>query len=137
MGRAKSQSAKNGDGFHTFRSPKKALAKLTRIFQRTPGSTDSGAKIIYLGLDTPLEDIIETANKFEPKLLCLSISASENLLDPEDCLLSIRTKSKNTVKMITGGKGAPDNLPSIQKMENFNSFNQWLKNFEEQLATAV
>ena len=97
----------------------------------------SGAKIIYLGLDTPLEDIIATANKFEPKLLCLSISASEKLLDPEDCLLSIRAKLKNTVKMITGGKGAPDNLPSIQKMEDFNSFNQWLKDFEEQLATAV
>ena len=97
----------------------------------------SGAKIIYLGLDTPLEDIIATANKFEPKLLCLSVSASEKLLDPEDCLLSIRAKLKNTVKMITGGKGAPDNLPSIQKMEDFNSFNQWLKDFEEQLATAV
>jgi len=39
--------------------------------------------------------------------------------------------------MISGGKGAPDNLPSIQKMENFNSFNQWLKGFEEQLATAI
>ena len=97
----------------------------------------SGAKIIYLGLDTPLEDIIATANKFEPKLLCLSISASEKLIGPEDCLLSIRAKLKNTVKMITGGKGTPDNLPSIQKMEDFNSFNQWLKDFEEQLATAV
>lgn len=97
----------------------------------------SGAKIIYLGLDTPLEDIIATANNFEPKLLCLSISESEKFLDPEDCLLAVRAKLKKTVKMISGGKGAPDNLPSIQKMENFNSFNQWLKDFEEQLATAV
>jgi hypothetical protein len=38
--------------------------------------------------------------------------------------------------MISGGEGAPDNLPSIQKMEDFNSFNEWLKDFEKQLPTA-
>ena len=97
----------------------------------------SGAKIIYLGVDTPLKDIISTANKFKPKLLCLSISESEKLLDTEDCLLTIRSELKNTVKMISGGKGAPDNLPAIEKMDNFNSFNRWLQDFEDQLATAV
>ena len=97
----------------------------------------SGAKIIYLGVDTPLKDIISTANKFKPKVLCLSISESEKLLDTEDCLLTIRSELKNTVKMISGGKGAPDNLPAIEKMENFNSFNRWLQDFEDQLATAV
>ena len=97
----------------------------------------SGAKIIYLGLDTPLKDIISTVNKFEPKLLCVSISESEKLLDQADCLLTIRAELKKTVKIITGGKGAPDNLPAIQKMEDFNSFNRWLKDFEERLATAV
>ena len=97
----------------------------------------SGAKIIYLGVDTPLKDIIATANKFEPKVLCLSISESQKVLDPIDCSLTIRAKLKKTVKMIAGGKGAPDNLPAIQKMEDFNSFNQWLKNFEERLASVV
>ena len=97
----------------------------------------SGAKIIYLGVDTPLKDIISTANKFKPKVLCLSISESEKLLDTEDCLLTIRSELKNTVKMISGGNGAPDNLPAIEKMEIFNSFNRWLQDFEDQLATAV
>ena len=97
----------------------------------------SGAKIIYLGVDTPIKDIISTANKFEPKVLCLSISESQKILDPTDCSLTIRAKLKKTVKMIAGGKGAPVNLPAIQKMEDFNSFNEWLKNFEERLANAV
>jgi methanogenic corrinoid protein MtbC1 len=96
----------------------------------------SKAKIIYLGLDTPLKDIISIANKYEPKLICLSISTSEKLSDPSDCLLTIRAELKKTVKMISGGEGAPDNLPSIQKMEDFNSFNEWLKDFEKQLPTA-
>ena len=97
----------------------------------------SGAKIIYLGVDTPIKDIISTANKYEPKVLCLSVSESQKVSDPTDSSLTIRAKLKKTVKMIAGGKGAPDNLPAIQKMEDFNSFNEWLKDFEERLATAV
>ena len=97
----------------------------------------SGAKIIYLGLDTPLEDIILTANNFNPKLLCLSISTGKKLLDTEDCLLKIKTELNKNVTIISGGKGTPDNLPGITKIEDFNNFNHWLENFEKQLLTAV
>jgi methanogenic corrinoid protein MtbC1 len=97
----------------------------------------SGAKIIYLGLDTPLEDIISTANIFEPKLLCLSISSGKNLLDTEDCLLKIKTELKKNITLISGGNGTPENLPGIKKIEDFNNFNHWLKNFENQLLTGV
>lgn len=97
----------------------------------------SGAKIIYLGLDTPLEDIISTANNFKPKLLCFSISSSEKLFDTEDCLLKIRNKLNKDVTLISGGKGTPENLPGIKKIEDFNTFNHWLENFEKQLLTAV
>ena len=97
----------------------------------------SGAKIIYLGLDTPLEDIISTTNNFEPKLLCLSISSGKNLLDTEDCLLKIKTELKKNITLISGGKGTPENLPGIKKIEDFNNFNHWLKNFENQLLTGV
>ncbi len=97
----------------------------------------SGAKIFYLGLNTPLEDIISTANNFEPKLLCLSVSCGKKLLDTEDCLLKIKNELNKNVTLISGGKGTPDNLPGITKIEDFNNFNHWLENFEKQLSTAV
>jgi methanogenic corrinoid protein MtbC1 len=97
----------------------------------------SGAKIIYLGLDTPLEDIISTANNFETKLLCLSISCGNKSLDTEDCLLKIKTELNKNITLISGGNGTPENLPGIIKIEDFNSFNQWLENFEKQLLTGV
>lgn len=97
----------------------------------------SGAKIIYLGLDTPLEDVISTANKFEPELLCFSISCGQKTLDTEDGLLRVRSELKKKVKIISGGKGTPENLPGISKMEDFNSFNQWLVDFEKQLPAAI
>ncbi len=97
----------------------------------------SGAKIIYLGLDTPLKDIIETANKFEPGVLCFSISCGQKLLDTEDSLLTIRRELKKKVTILSGGKGTPDNLPGINKMEDFNTLNQWLEDFEKSLPTAT
>ncbi len=97
----------------------------------------SGAKIIYLGLDTPLGDIISTANNFKPKLLCLSISSGDKLLDAEDCLLKIKTELNKNVTLISGGKGTPENLPGIKKIEDFINFNHWLENFEKQLLTVV
>jgi MerR family transcriptional regulator, light-induced transcriptional regulator len=97
----------------------------------------SGAKIIYLGLNTPLEDIISTTNNLEPELLCFSISSGEKLLDTEDCLLKLKNELNKNVTLISGGKGTPENLPGIKKIEDFNTFNHWLENFEKQLLTAV
>ncbi|MEK9627762.1 MAG: MerR family transcriptional regulator [Nitrospinota bacterium] len=97
----------------------------------------SGAKIIYLGLDTPVKDIISTANRFQPELLCFSISCSQQLLDTENNLLKIRNELKDEVTIISGGRGAPDNLPGIEKMEDFNVFNEWLENFEKELVIKI
>jgi MerR family transcriptional regulator, light-induced transcriptional regulator len=97
----------------------------------------SGAKIIYLGLNTPLEDIISTANSLEPKLLCFSISSSKKLLDTEDCLLKLKNELNKNVTLISGGKGTPENMVGVKKIEDFNTFNHWLGNFEKQLLTAV
>jgi MerR family transcriptional regulator, light-induced transcriptional regulator len=97
----------------------------------------SGAKIIYLGLNTPLEDIISTANNLEPKLLCFSISTGKKLLDTEDCLLKIKSELNKDITLVSGGKGTPENLPGVKKIEDFNTFNHWLENFEKQLLTAV
>jgi MerR family transcriptional regulator, light-induced transcriptional regulator len=97
----------------------------------------SGAKIIYLGLNTPLEDIISTANNLETKLLCFSISSGKKLLDTEDCLIKLKNELNKNVTLVSGGQGTPENLPGIKKIEDFNTFNHWLENFEKQLLTAV
>ncbi len=97
----------------------------------------SGAKVIYLGLNTPLGGIISAASKNKPELLCLSISTSEKPIDTDDCLLKIRKEMNKEVKIISGGKGTPDNFPGIKKMEDFINFNSWLGDFENQLQTSI
>jgi len=93
----------------------------------------SNAKIIYLGLDTPLEDVIATANQYNPELLCISISTGDKPLDPEDGLLKIRKSLSSKTKIVSGGRGAPESLPGILKMEDFTKFNDWLGDFENTL----
>lgn len=93
----------------------------------------SNAKIIYLGLNTPLEDIIATANKNNAELLCISVSSGEKQDDPEDGLLQIRKELGKKIKIVAGGKGTPESLPGVLKMEDFTKFNNWLGDFENTL----
>jgi methanogenic corrinoid protein MtbC1 len=93
----------------------------------------SGAKIIFLGLDTPIEDMVATANKYNPKLLCLSISCCQKQLETEDRLFKIRNGLKKDIKIVSGGKGTPDHVPGIRKMDSFINFNDWLRDFENSL----
>jgi len=93
----------------------------------------SNAKVIYFGLDTPLEDLIATSNKFKPELLCLSISCNQKPLETEDCLFKLKDELNDKTKIISGGKGTPESFPGISKVEDFQKFNDWLNEFERQL----
>jgi MerR family transcriptional regulator, light-induced transcriptional regulator len=97
----------------------------------------SGAKVIYLGLDTPVEDMITTANKYNPKLLCLSISCCQKPMETEDSLFKIRNGLDNNIKIIAGGKGTPERVPGIRKVDDFKNFNNWLMDFENNLQPSI
>ncbi len=94
----------------------------------------SNAKIIYLGLNTPLEDIIAAADKNNAELLCISISSGEKQDDPEDGLLQIRKQLGRKIKIVAGGRGTPESLPGVLKVDDFTKFNDWLGDFESTLS---
>ena len=96
----------------------------------------SGGKIIYLGIDTPLRDIISTAINQKPELLCFSISCILNPLDTEEKIYRVKNDLKNKISIVCGGKGAPTNLPGINRIEDFNLFNKWLEEFESNLTVS-
>jgi MerR family transcriptional regulator, light-induced transcriptional regulator len=93
----------------------------------------SNAKIIYLGLNTPIEDIIATTSKNNAELLCFSVSSGEKQDDPEDGLLQIRKELGKKIKIVAGGRGTPESLPGVLKMEYFTKFNDCLGDFESTL----
>ena len=93
----------------------------------------SGGKVIFLGPNTPLEDVVLTAKNQEPQLICFSISCILNPLDTEEKIYQIKNDLKNKISIVCGGKGAPKNLPNINRIEDFSLFNKWLEEFESNL----
>ena len=83
-------------------------------------------KVIFLGPNSPLEDIIKTTENCQAQLLCLSISKYLNPKKVKDGLKYIRkTINKNTY-MIIGGKGAIDSTPGITRPNNFFDYYEWV-----------
>ena len=96
----------------------------------------SGGKVIFLGPNTPLEDVVLTAKNQQPRLICFSISCILNPLETEEKIYQIKNDLKNKISIVCGGKGAPKNLPNINRIEDFNLFNKWLEEFESNLGVS-
>lgn len=86
-------------------------------------------KVIYLGVDNPLEDIIATAENHRPELITMSISHVFDPTTAENLLLKIRGELNPKIFMATGGKGSPNNIPGISCIPDFDEYYKFLINF--------
>ena len=57
----------------------------------------SGGKVIFLGPNTPLEDVVLTAKNQEPQLICFSISCILNPLETEEKIYQIKNDLKSRI----------------------------------------
>jgi DNA-binding transcriptional MerR regulator/methylmalonyl-CoA mutase cobalamin-binding subunit len=90
--------------------------------------TDS--KVIYLGIDTPIEEIVTISKTYKPKIIALSISHAMNMNFSEDCLFKIRNDVNNETLIITGGKGSPCNIRGVSNILDFNNYYDFLIKFK-------
>jgi len=88
----------------------------------------SDFKVVYLGPDTPLEDIARAVNKVQARLLALSVSSSTDPVFAQRETLKIRKRLPPEVALVLGGRGAPANLPGTFRIENFPDYLDWLNN---------
>ena len=82
--------------------------------------TDS--KVIYLGIDTPIEEIVTISKTYKPKIIALSISHAMGINFSEDCLFKLRNDINNETLIITGGKGSPCNIRGVSNILDFNNY---------------
>ena len=61
-------------------------------------------KVVYLGIGTPINEIIRAAKKYKPKVIALSISHSMSSEFAEDCLFKIRGDVDKNTLIITEEK---------------------------------
>jgi methanogenic corrinoid protein MtbC1 len=83
-------------------------------------------KVVYLGIGTPINEIIRVAKKDNPKVIALSISHSMSSEFAEDCLFKIRGDLDKNSLIITGGKGSPCNIPGVSYLSNFKKYYKFI-----------
>lgn len=94
-------------------------------------TSTTNSKVIYLGANNPIEDIIAAAEIYKPEIITLSISHEFELTTAENLLIKIRNKLNQKTLMVTGGKGSPSNIPGISYLPSFNKYYDFLNNFNQ------
>ena len=84
------------------------------------------AKLVYLGPNTPCDDIVSAVEQSEASILCFSISPTMSPAKVENYLVEIRASLGKGVDMVIGGNGAPEGIPGIKRFDGFGEYFDWL-----------
>ncbi|MBL10067.1 MAG: hypothetical protein CL402_06060 [Acidiferrobacteraceae bacterium] len=85
-----------------------------------------GFKVVFLGPNTPCEDIVSSVNSCNSNLVCVSITTCIDLATSESHLFQLRGLLNEDVQMVIGGAGSPNMIPGVKKYNNFMEFSNWL-----------
>lgn len=91
----------------------------------------TNSKVIYLGVDNPIEDTISAAESHKPEVIAISIS---HVFDPTtagNLLLKIRSEITPKTSIVTGGKGSPENISGISYIPALDNYYEFLSNFNQ------
>jgi DNA-binding transcriptional MerR regulator len=88
-------------------------------------------KVVYLGPNSPVEDIIKTTEDCEAQLLCMSLSNCVDSNKATEQLRQIRRILNKKINMIIGGEGALDAAPGIIRLDNFSDYYEWIRQLEK------
>ena len=91
----------------------------------------TNAKVIYMGSDSPLEEIIDMADKYKPEIITMSISHKFDFITSEKQLVNLRKKIDKKISLITGGNGSPKNISGVLNIPCFDKYYDFLLNFEQ------
>jgi methanogenic corrinoid protein MtbC1 len=89
----------------------------------------TNSKVIYLGIDNPLEEIIDGTEKYKPEVIALSISHKFDYVSAEILIKKLRKEINSNTYMVTGGKGSPWKIPGISYIPDFSNYYDFLVNY--------
>jgi hypothetical protein len=86
----------------------------------------AGVRFMYLGPDTPLDDISVVARETAPAAVALSISSAAARPSTERALARLRALIPDGISLVAGGDGAPE-LPEVTVLRDLEAFDGWLR----------
>ena len=91
----------------------------------------TNSKVIYLGMDNPIEEIVDASEKHKPEIIAMSISHKFDFTSSEKLLVNLRSKVDKNISMVTGGKGSPCNVLGVSYFNTFDKYYDYLINFDQ------
>ena len=88
-------------------------------------------KIVFLGPDTPVKDIVKTTKNCQARLLGLSASGCVDSRKTINQLGQIRRGLDKKTNIAVGGKGAPGVSSGIACFDNLPDYYKWINKMEE------
>jgi len=91
----------------------------------------SGARIVYLGADTPVEDVTSTAQNQLVDAVCVSVSIAANRSMTVRDLNNLRRQLGGEISIVAGGLGAPEALDGITTIKDLQELLKWGQNLSK------
>ena len=85
-----------------------------------------GWRVIYLGLETPVEELAAVAGEAPLEAVALSVSATAPRAYAFALALDLRRKLPEGVTLWIGGKGDPASVPGAVRIDDLNSLDRLL-----------
>jgi DNA-binding transcriptional MerR regulator/methylmalonyl-CoA mutase cobalamin-binding subunit len=91
-------------------------------------------KVVFIGSDTPCEEIFSAVLKTNSDILCLGVSCYYDKQKAAKFISNLRERIKKEVKIIVGGKGYSNSVPGVARADNFQEFFQYLLDLNKESA---
>jgi methanogenic corrinoid protein MtbC1 len=89
--------------------------------------TAGGSRVLPLGPQVPIDEIVTLANDFGARAVGVSISASSKGATATRRLRSLRQKLPRRTELLVGGAGAPKSLSGALVMPTLATLDQWTR----------
>jgi MerR family transcriptional regulator, light-induced transcriptional regulator len=86
----------------------------------------TNSKIMYLGADNPIDEIVDASENYNPELIAMSISHKLDNVTSEKLLIQLRKKIDDDIPIVTGGNGSPCNIEGVSYISSFEKYYNFL-----------
>ena len=84
-----------------------------------------GFKIHFLGSDTPISSIVDSAKRVMTEAVMVSVSINAQRMDAREMLMALRQSLPPNIQLIVGGSGAPEDLGQMKVMTSMVQLDDW------------
>lgn len=87
----------------------------------------AGVRILFLGMEAPLEDLVSALGQSGARAVVLSVSGFAEGEESTAALRTLREALPAEVEVVVGGGGAPEGVPGVHVIHDFEKLSEWAR----------